>query len=318
MLLFLKVSEVVKDHTDRGSHRSCINLHLLRRFMGTDGCVGVGGAGTGSRRNDLWLLSRQAGPCCWKWLLIASVGWGFNKSRKMSQVSIGGWDLLRWRSLTRIIPLHAQHLSSAPLAGAEESYAFREEQWAVLGQDMNDNKQIQSCPVPTAPPPSSEKLACSIHLMTWWAMVFPNSEPAGLWSLWWEACQAASAVAPGPYQCDTRLGKCYNSVLTPGSMAPISESHLPRETDKVLASGCSADHSGDVYLAPSPLSYVCRWLFHLLKVLPELGSELRHGLGSCLHRSYRVIPGQLLTIQHPSESRSWQSRYHGYLKTWCM
>lgn len=53
MVLFLKVSEVVRDHPDRGRPSSYINLYPLGRFTGTDGYARVGGAVTGSRSNDL-------------------------------------------------------------------------------------------------------------------------------------------------------------------------------------------------------------------------------------------------------------------------
>ena len=53
MDLFLKVSEAIRGHTDRSRHSFCINLHLLRRFMETDDCAVVGGAGARNRKNDL-------------------------------------------------------------------------------------------------------------------------------------------------------------------------------------------------------------------------------------------------------------------------
>lgn len=74
MGLFLKVSEVVRDHTDRGSHSSCINLHLLRRFMGMDGCMGWEGQELGAEGMTYdCCLYRQA-LVVGNGFLVASVG----------------------------------------------------------------------------------------------------------------------------------------------------------------------------------------------------------------------------------------------------
>jgi hypothetical protein len=53
MVLFPKMSEVIRRAHRWGSHCSCINLHLLKRFMEMDDFVGVGGVGVRSRRDDL-------------------------------------------------------------------------------------------------------------------------------------------------------------------------------------------------------------------------------------------------------------------------
>lgn len=74
MDLFLKVSEAIRGHTDRGSHSFCINLYLLQRFMETDGYAGVEGeeAGAEGMTYDC-CLPRQA-PAVGNSFLAASVG----------------------------------------------------------------------------------------------------------------------------------------------------------------------------------------------------------------------------------------------------
>lgn len=76
VILFLKVSEVVRDHPDRGSHSSCVNLYLLRRFMGTPGTQEWEGQGAGVGAGGVTYdccLHRQA-LVVGNGFLVASVG----------------------------------------------------------------------------------------------------------------------------------------------------------------------------------------------------------------------------------------------------
>lgn len=83
-------------------------------------------------------------------------------------------------------------------------------------------KLLSPAPLPHCLP----KLACSISLMTWWKMVFPNS--GNSWAaitllaslkhirppLWWYR---------DPVSMTHISEKCYNSQLTPRSMLPVSK-----------------------------------------------------------------------------------------------
>lgn len=74
MVLFLKVSEVIRGCRDRGSHSSCINLHLLKRFMETDVYVGWEGQEPGAEGMTYDCCLHRQALIVGNGFLIASVG----------------------------------------------------------------------------------------------------------------------------------------------------------------------------------------------------------------------------------------------------
>lgn len=101
-----------------------------------------GRAGTKSRSNDTIAVhtgASAAGNGC----LVASVGGSLNQHREVNWGLDWGCNFRRLSSLARTLPPRA--LSSSSSAGPGSGGAG-EEQWTVLGQDVNDsgNVQIQS------------------------------------------------------------------------------------------------------------------------------------------------------------------------------